>query len=187
MKEILYINATVGNNSRTDILARYLLSKIDGHMTEIKLESKEITPLDSNSLSERESILNSLNYDNEKLTYAKQFANSDIIVIAAPFWDLSFPAKLKVYIENICVNNVTFKYSDEGFPVGLCKAEKLYFVSTAGGKFIPDFGYNYIKSLSNNLFGIKDTDLIYAEGLDINGNDINKILNETKKKINEKY
>ena len=78
MKEVLYINATVGNNSRTDILARYLLSKIDGHMTEIKLESEEITPLDSNSLSERESILNSLNYDNEKLTYAKQFANSDI-------------------------------------------------------------------------------------------------------------
>ncbi len=28
--------------------------------------------------------------------YAKDFAESDIIVIAAPYWDLSFPSILKV-------------------------------------------------------------------------------------------
>ena len=30
------------------------------------------------------------------------------IVVAAPFWDLSVPAVLKVYIENISADGVTF-------------------------------------------------------------------------------
>ena len=31
----------------------------------------------------------------------RTIANADKIVIAAPFWDMSFPSLLKVYIENI--------------------------------------------------------------------------------------
>lgn len=45
--------------------------------------------------------------------YAHEFANADLIVIAAPFWDLSIPALLKVYIENIAVDGITFEYSLE--------------------------------------------------------------------------
>ncbi|MGN0989033.1 MAG: NAD(P)H-dependent oxidoreductase [Eubacteriales bacterium] len=34
-------------------------------------------------------------------SYAKQFESVDVIVIFAPYWNLSFPASLKTYIENI--------------------------------------------------------------------------------------
>ena len=34
---------------------------------------------------------------------AKQFAEADEVIIAAPFWDLSFPAALKQYFEQINV------------------------------------------------------------------------------------
>ena len=37
-----------------------------------------------------------------------------VIVIAAPYWDLSFPAVLKTYLEQINVLGVTFDYSDDG-------------------------------------------------------------------------
>ena len=52
--------------------------------------------------------------------------NYDIIVIGAPFWDLSFPAILKIFIENIYVTGLVTKFGENGKPVGLCKAKKLY-------------------------------------------------------------
>ena len=187
MKNILYVNSTVREESRTDELARHLLKQMNGKITEIKLENEQIEPLNGSSLAERDELLRNGDYTNEKLRYAIQFANADSIVISAPFWDLSFPAKLKAYIENISVTGVTFRYSEDGRPIGLCKANDMYFISTAGGKFIPNFGYDYIKLLSNQLFGIKKTELIYAEGLDIIGNDIQEIIKKAKEDIDRRY
>ena len=42
---------------------------------------------------------------------ARQFAAADRIVIAAPYWDLSFPAALKQYVEQINVLGITFIYT----------------------------------------------------------------------------
>ena len=53
----------------------------------------------------------------------KQFAAADVIVIAAPYWDLMFPAVLKTYLENITVTGITFCYSDQGRPQSMCKAK----------------------------------------------------------------
>ena len=69
----------------------------------------------------------------------------------------------------------------------MCKAKKLYYVATSGGKFIPDFSYNYIESLCKDYFGIKDTELIFAQMLDIEGFDADKIMEETIKGIKNKY
>ena len=110
---------------------------------------------------------------------ARQFAAADTIVIAAPHWDLSFPAALKQYVEQINVRGITFEYTPEGVPVGLCKARKLYYVTTAGGNFVPqDFGYGYIKALAESFYGIKDVELISATGLDIWGADAEAIVED---------
>ena len=61
-------------------------------------------------------------------------------------------------------------------PRGLCKAERLYYVTTAGGPYDPTYSYGYIESLCKNFFGIPDTRLIKAEMLDIAGNDAEQIL-----------
>ena len=187
MKKILYVNSTVRKESRTDELARYLLKRMDGNVTQINLEEEKIEPLNSITLSERDEILSNNDFSNEKLKYARQFANADSIVISAPFWDLSFPATLKTYMENISVTGITFRYSESGRPIGLCKANDIYFISTAGGKFIPNFGYDYIKVLSNQLFGIKNSELIYAEGLDIKGNDVQEIMKKAKEDIDRRF
>ena len=187
MKNILYVNSTVREESRTDELARHLLKQMNGKITEVKLSNEQIEPLNGKSLAERDELLRDGDYTNEKLRYARQFANADSIVISAPFWDLSFPAKLKAYIENISVTGVTFRYSKDGRPIGLCKASDMYFISTAGGKFIPNFGYDYIKLLSNQLFGIKNSELVYAEGLDIVGNNVQEIMRKAKEDIDRRF
>lgn len=85
--------------------------------------------------------------------YAKQFAYADTIIIAAPYWDLSFPSMLKVYIENIYVTGIVSKYGKDGVPIGLCKASELTYVTTAGGPYNPDFSYGYIREMSTAFWG----------------------------------
>ncbi len=110
--------------------------------------------------------------------YAKQFANADTIIIAAPYWDLSCPAMLKIYIENIYVTGIVSAYDENGMPVGLCKAKELTYVTTAGGPYDPTYSYGYIESLAKNFFGIPETHLVKAEMLDIIGNNAEEILKQ---------
>ncbi len=108
--------------------------------------------------------------------YAKQFASADTIVIAAPYWDLSFPALLKTYFENIYITGIVSEYDENGLPHGLCRANELYYVTTAGGPYDPTYSYGYVESLAKNFFGIPTTHLVKAEMLDIVGNDAEEIL-----------
>lgn len=174
---VLYINACVRDESRTDRLARKLLDKL-GAYTELKLSEENLKPLNKNTLEYRSKLISKGQFDDDMFKYARQFADADVIVISAPFWDMSFPAILKTYIENIYVTGLVSKYSDDGRPVGLCKASKLYYVTTAGGPYVGTYSYDHIKDLAIGAFGIKETELIYAEMLDIVGNDPEKILNE---------
>lgn len=164
---ILFINACVRENSRTLVLAQKLLRELSGEVTEVKLQEETIPPLDRELLKKRDALIQSGNMDDPMFRYAKQFAQADEIVIAAPFWDLSFPALLKIYMEQITVSGLTFEYID-GRPCGLCKAKKLTYVTTSGGPIFADFGYEYIKALAKNFYGIAETKAYRAMNLDVN-------------------
>lgn len=98
-------------------------------------------------------------------------------MVAAPYWDMSFPAILKAYFEQINVIGVTFKYSDKGIPVGLCRAKRLTYVTTAGGPIFSDeYGFGYVKALAQGFYGINEVCLVKAEGLDEIGVDVDEIL-----------
>ena len=180
--KILFINASVRENSRTAELSRHLLDSFDGKIEEVNLYRENILPLDFKGLEKR----NQHDYSGKEYDLARQFAAADTIVISAPFWDLSFPSMLKVYFENVTVSGITFEYSKEGRPMGKCKAKKLYYVTTSGG-FIGgnNFGYEYIKALAESFFAIGETVFFSAEGLDIFGADVEAIMNDAKNKINE--
>lgn len=177
--KILFIDACVKEDSRTRRLAGALLAKLEGDVTRLVLEDIPFDKTDEAYLKKRDALIADSSFDHEMFTLARQFAEADEIVIAAPYWDLSFPASLKQYIEKINVLGITFEYTPEGFPRGLCRAQKLYYVMTAGGNYVPEeFGFGYIKSLAENFYGIKDVSLIKAAGLDIYGADPEEILRE---------
>ena len=163
---ILFINACVRENSRTLVLAKNVMKDMSGEIEELNLSLENIEPLDVELLEKRERLIEEGKLDDPMLRYARQFANADEIVIAAPFWDLSFPAKLKIYLEQIAVSDVTFKYID-GRPTGLCKAKKLTYVTTSGGPVFDDFGYAYVKTLAQKFYGIEKTVTVRAENLDV--------------------
>ncbi|MBR1383631.1 MAG: NAD(P)H-dependent oxidoreductase [Ruminococcus sp.] len=174
---ILYINSCVREESRTDRLARAVLDKM-GKYTELYLPDEGLMPLSEEKLEKRTKLLAEGDLNDPMFYYAHQFSNADRIVISAPFWDGSFPSLLKVYIENIYAVGIVSRYDEKGMPVGMCRASELVYVTTAGGKYIPDFSYNYIKALAESCFGIKTTRLVMAQMLDIEGMDAENILDE---------
>ena len=89
----LYINCCPRMNSRTDRLARALLKKL-GEYEELRLYDEPIRAMDPQRLPHREELLDRGELDGEIFRYSHQFAAADRIVIAAPYWDLSFPAQL---------------------------------------------------------------------------------------------
>ena len=185
---LLFINGCVRDNSRTRVLADYLISKLGDEIITIDLQNEDIAPLDFRKLSERDSAIVNKDTENRMLKYAVQFSNADIIVVASPFWDLSFSSLIKVYFENVTAVGVTFDYDKNGIPFGMCKAKKLYYVTTAGGQiFNKDFGFGYIKELCRSFYGIPQVEFINAQGLDIVGADVESIMDDAKKNIDKLF
>ena len=186
--KILYINSCARPNSRTNELAKHLLSFLEGDVSCVNLYETSSHPIDSEDLDKRTANIKDKNFSCPEFDLARQFANADTIVISAPFWDLSFPSVLKIYFENITVSGITFEYTKEGRPAGKCIAKKLYYVTTSGGYIgNNNFGFDYVKALAQNFFGINDVSFFSAEGLDIFGADINSIMNYAKKRISTLY
>ncbi len=133
--------------------------------TVLYLNELKPTALDCNALSTRMK-LSEEGFDDGMFDYAKQFRDAEEILIAAPFWDLAFPALLKNYIEQISVAGITFKYTESG-SVGLCKAKRILYFSTCGG-FTDGhhLGYEYIKAVGQ-MFGINECIYYGIEGLDV--------------------
>lgn len=181
---ILFVNACARKDSRTKILADYLLSKLNATVQERNLAQTTISPLSEEMLERRAALADKQDFTHPLFQLAKEFASADAIVIAAPFWDLSFPALLKIYIENINVVSITFAYNKDGNPYGLCKAKKLYYVTTAGGPILDDtYGYGYIKNLAQQFYAIPEIHCIKAENLDVENADVEQILYETRRHI----
>ena len=178
-KNILFIDACTRKDSRTRRLAEAVLSHIDGVVTHLKLYDESLYPVDENAVVQREQCVSCGSCESDQLKYAKQFAAADEIVIAAPHWDLSFPSLLKVYIENVTVIGVTFAYTEQGEPYGLCKAERLIYVATAGGRILDEsFGYGYVRALCRRFYGIPVTESLCAQKLDLVGENPEEILQE---------
>ena len=181
---ILFVDACVREHSRTRLLAEHVLARLDGTVTEVN-PAAETNPIVSEQfIIRRNRATETGEFSDPVYTPARRFSEADVIVIAAPYWDLSFPAVLKAYFEQINVLGLTFEYTDDGFPRGLCRAKKLIYVTTAGGPIISDeYGYGYVKALAQNFYGIPDVCQVKAEMLDVISADVNEILNKALKEF----
>lgn len=187
MEKLLFINACMRENSRTMQLAKHVLSKWHGSVEELCLSNEQIPPLNPETLKAREKACAENDFSLPMFKYAHRLVQADAVLIAAPYWDLAFPAALKAYLEAVTVCGLTFCYTDKGIPAGLCKAKKLIYVTTAGGPvFEPDFGFDYIMTLAQGFYGIPEAVAFKAENLDIIGADVEGILEKTKAEI-DKY
>lgn len=171
MKKVLFVDCLIrGEQSRTKIISDALINNLDSNyeVTHLELVNEDLKPLIGEYLNERQILLDKKQFDHPRFRYAHQLAEADLVIIAAPFWDLSFPALLKIYIENCSVDGITF-YADVNGLHGLCKASKLIYLTSRGGIYnnsclVQDIPY--LKSMQE-FFGIKEFDYIAADGMDV--------------------
>ena len=163
-----------------------MLEKLNRPVEEVRLEEINFPIVDEDFLNMRDRLISEGSLDSPVFKLARQFSEAETIVIAAPYWDLSFPAVLKQYFEQVNVVGITFRYTEEGIPEGLCKADRIFYVSTAGGGYAPtEFGFGYVKALAQGYYGIGAVRLIEAVGLDIYGADVEAILEEAEETIED--
>ena len=93
----LFINACIREDSRTlSVCREYIDRRCSGEIREVELASLHLQPIDRKSLKKREADIAAGDFSDSEYDLVKEFASADEIVIAAPFWDFSFPAMLKV-------------------------------------------------------------------------------------------
>ena len=112
MKNILFINGCVrDDNSRTLKVANSYIETLKNketfHLIERNLSNEDIHFLSNKSFDSKTGEISSSN-----VFFAKEFADADEIILAAPFWEFLFPAIVSCYFEMVSVPGITFKYTE---------------------------------------------------------------------------
>ncbi len=166
MDKLIYIDATMREESRTRMIAEPLVGELAKRyeIERIKLDGVDFPAVGSRILHDRDNGI----VPQEYADMAGRIAAADRIVIAAPFWDMSFPSMLKVFLENMSLFHITFD-SDDTHCYGLCRCEKVLYVTTRGMNIHTgdplEQATPYIKALSC-LWGLGELFVVAAENMD---------------------
>ncbi len=120
-------------------------------------------PADQQSAAAREAIAISNGYVDELLA-------ADQVVITTPIYNLSVPAVLKAWIDQIVRAGRTFGINPEGY-VGLAGDKRVIVIVASGGDFrpgTPAAAYNFIEPYLRGIFGfigITRVEFVYAHSL----------------------
>ncbi|EJT6614460.1 MAG: FMN-dependent NADH-azoreductase [Clostridium perfringens] len=186
MGKVLYIKANIKNEgeSRTfkvsdSFVEEYKKNNPEDEIITLDLYKENIDFLRADDLGKLFGPKDEESKNNSILKYAYQFADADKYIIAAPMWNLSFPAILKAYIDYVSVSGITFKYTAEG-PVGLLNNKKAVHIVSRGGGYDNspyEMGDRYLRTILG-FFGIKDIETIAIDNLDVMGVNVKEKVEE---------
>ena len=171
---LLFVDSCIsqrGDQSRTRALANaFLETFLETHpgtqVERVALEQMNLQPFDERMLNERAALAKEGDFHAPVFDLARQFREADAVLVAAPFWDLSFPAMLRIYIEHISVVGLTYHYDVEGCH-GDCRAATLTYLTSGGDtEQAESLGILHWKQLSS-MFGIPQFEYVFASGLDL--------------------
>lgn len=189
---VLFVNCCIrGEASRTLKLCRAGLEEIqakypDAVIEELCLDEEDIRPLHSDTLGQRHALETAKQFDAPVFRYARQFAAADLIVIGAPYWEYQFPALLRCWVEHVAVGGLTFIYGEDGRPHGLCRGDRILYITTAGGPILDrNCGFDYCKTLFSNMMGFTKFDCVAAECMDVIGYPVEEELAKAEAKLRE--
>ena len=171
MKTLLYVDCCIRREqSRTRKLAEAFLGNLPKgwRVEKVVLMDEPLLPLMEGGFAQRDELLQRGDFTHRRFDYAWQFQRADAILIAAPFYDLSIPALLKVYIENVSVDGITFLCDAAGLR-GNCRARSMTFLTSRGefSENSPDeMGSRYMEALCG-FFGTGTYRCVAADGVDM--------------------
>lgn len=192
MEKVLFLDACIRDRqSRTKKLCNtyiglFMKAHPEAVLETVTLRRGAVQSHTEDELEERDGYIRQKDFDQPMFDLARQYQSADYIIIGTPYWDLSFAAILKVYIENIMVADLTFRATDHGF-VGLCRGKRMIYITTAGGAIgDKNYGYDYMRAIAD-MTGIDETQCIKADMLDIAGYDAEAIMDAAVKEIEDMF
>ena len=166
MKKLIFIDACMRAGSRTRRIATPIIAELGKRYSVETVDlTRNIYPVaDNYTLEDRNQGV----VPAEDVDLAKRIAAAVRIVIAAPFWEMSFPSALKVFFENMSLFGITFD-SNEKECYGLCKAEKVMYITSRGMNISTgdplEQATPYIKAISY-LWGWGELSVVAAQNMD---------------------
>lgn len=159
---------------------------LDAFLSRVKGSSVETLDLCKNApdffTPERLSVYYERNYGGQKIDpkresvikkmdeMAAQFKSADIVVVAAPMNNFSFPAPLKAYFDSVMQKGVTWTIGSGGYE-GLMKGKKALVITSSGGVYEGEAAaYEHFSSLARVEFGLMGFDpveIVSAAGLNM--------------------
>lgn len=167
--KILQIKSSIlDNNSTSNKYSSKLIDSIKHPNDEIIVRDVSLNPVTPLSGS----VLGELGNPNSAVTkehnyLIEEIKSADIVVIGAPMYNFSIPSTLKNYFDAITKAGITFKYNEQGQPVGFLSNKKTYVIISRGGKYKEQgitFQEDYLK-MQLGFIGLTDVKFIFVEGL----------------------
>lgn len=166
MKKLIVVDACMHEGSRTRKIMEPVVAELSKRYSveKIVLEADSYPVVGKKILEERSSGY----VPSGIVETARKIAMADRLVIAAPFWDMSYPSSLKVFFENMSLFNITFANTGKEF-TGLCRCEKVLYITTRGmniktGEALEQ-ATPYIRALSH-LWGLGELTVLAEENMD---------------------
>lgn len=167
MEKLVYIDACIRDElSRTKRIATPLINELK---RKYEVATYVINDLNLN-IVQKDLINKRLKGDIPSyiIDWAETIRDADRVVISAPFWDMSIPSALKVFIELCSILNITFNSNDKTC-YGNCKSQKLLYITTRGMDISTrdklDQGTSYLEALSS-LWGLGEVIVVSAQNMD---------------------
>ncbi len=98
---------------------------------------------------------------------------ADIIVIGVGFYNFTIPSQLKSWVDRVLIAGRTFRYGEDGLPIGLLTGKRVIAAIARGGYYGPESrfsGFEHGESYLRCVFafvGIGSIEIVAAEGLSI--------------------
>ena len=199
MTTILYLNSSVRNtDSITRQLSGEFIEKLKTTHKDAKIIERDLSKDPIPHLSEQmigayftpgdqrsEEQKRTLKLSDELVA---ELLSADIVVIGAPMYNFSISSTLKAWIDHVARAGVTFKYNEQGVPVGLVQGKKLYVFTSRGGVYTSgpakslEFQETYLRGVLGFL-GITDVNFIHTEGVAMGAEAANKAMNGARELI----
>jgi FMN-dependent NADH-azoreductase len=169
-------------NSGGTILSRDIGREPPPFLTEAWVEGA-FAPAEQHSPAAREAIAVSN-------TYVEELLVADELVITTPIYNLSLPAALKAWIDQVVRAGRTFELK-EGVYHGLARGKRAIVIVASGSDFrltSPGGAYNFLEPYLRavlGFIGITTVEFVYAHSLNSGRTLVDQTINDAESTINE--
>ncbi|MBE0464251.1 MAG: FMN-dependent NADH-azoreductase [Halomonadaceae bacterium] len=176
-RALLITSSVLGENGQSNALASHFETRAaarDGvEITTRNVVTNALPHLDIAELGAWQTPVDERNEEQKALVLRSdeliaELSASDVLVIAVPMYNLGIPSQLKAWFDRVLRAGETFRYTENG-PQGLLEGKRALILAARGGMYAGtelDSQTPHLKSMLG-LIGIKDVDVVYAEGLNM--------------------